>query len=654
MVELTAGIQVLTGYPAADFIGKAPISLARLIHPEDRDRIRQAIAEALAHRRPFAVEYRYLTATQATRWMADQGQGCWDQAGHLQFLDGMLTDITAYKQAEEQLKLLSAASEQSPVSILITDHQGQIQYVNPKFEAITGYTQAEVKGQTPSILKTGHTPAEQYRQLWQTITSGQAWHGELLNKKKNGDLYWETASISPVKDVNGQITHFVSVKEDITLHKEAAELLAYQAHYDLLTDLPNRALALDHLHLAISQAEREHKYVAVFLVDLDNFKTVNESMGHDGGDLLLCHVAQRLRQQIQPGDTLARLGGDEFLVILQGLEDLEQVLPFGHRLLEVVEQPYRLNQGDCYTSASIGVATYPLDSQSTSILLRNADIALHNAKNSGRKHIKCFESGMNLAAQRRHQVANQLRRALACQEFSLMYQPLIDLERGCIAGAEALLRWLNPTLGSVSPTEFIAVAEETGLILALGEWVINQACQQLHQWQDSLHSPFALAINLSPRQFKTPRLADTLAEALDHYQIPSHRLEVEITESLLLDDQPATQALMQRLKQMGLRLSMDDFGTGYSALSYLRRFALDGLKIDRSFIMGLPGDPGLEALVRAIIVMAHELNLKVTAEGIETQEQLEFLQSQGCDYGQGYWFSPALPPEEFYAYAWQQ
>jgi diguanylate cyclase (GGDEF)-like protein/PAS domain S-box-containing protein len=651
MTVLTESIRTLTGYSALDLIENRHLRFTDLICPEDRDRVRREIYTALEEHRPFAIEYRYITAFQEMRWMADRGQGYWDEAGNLQYLDGVLMDITDHKQAEEQLHLLSSACEQSPASIVITDNRGNIQYVNPKFEAITGYSAAEVRGKNPKILKTGHTPPEQYRQLWETITHGKTWTGEFLNQKKNGDYFWETASISPVKDVNGQITHFVAVKEDITAHKETAEMLVYQAHYDLLTDLPNRALAIDHLKLAISQAEREQEYVAVLLIDLDHFKSVNESIGHDVGDLLLCHVAERLKQHIQPGDTLARLGGDEFLIILQGLEDLEQVLPFGQHLLEKIEQPYLLRNIECFSSASIGVAIYPLDSQSASILLRNADIALYNAKNSGRKNIKCFESGMNLRAQRRHQVASQLRRALEFNEFSLVFQPLVDLRRGCIAGAEALLRWQNPTLGWILPGEFIPVAEETGLILPIGDWVIDAACKQLHQWRDSLGDTFSLAINLSSRQFKTARLADTVLEALQRYHIPTHQLELEITESLLLDDQPTTQHLMDRFKAMGVRLSIDDFGTGYSALSYLRRFSLDVLKIDRSFVGDLPENQDLGSLVKAIIFMAHELNLEVIAEGVETKAQMDFLKSQGCDYGQGFWFNQALPPDEFFEYA---
>ena len=654
IIVLTDGIKAITGYSAAEILKNAAPNLTSLIYPKDQDRVRQEIAAALDQRRPFSLEYRYVNAEGEVRWIADHGQGVWNEAGDLECLDGFLMDITEHQQAEKQLRLLSSASEQSPVSVVITDHKGCIQYVNPKFEAVTGYSAAEVKGKNPNILKTGHTSPEQYRQLWRTITSGEIWKGEFLNKKKNGEFFWETASISPVKDRNGQITHYVAVKEDITVHKETAEMLVYQAHYDMLTDLPNRALAIDHLKLAIGQAEREGEFVAVLLIDLDSFKTVNESIGHDVGDLMLCHVAERLKRYIQPGDTLARLGGDEFLIILQGLKGLESVLPFCHQILDAVEHPYLIqNAMECFTSATMGVAIYPIDSTSASILLRNAGIALNNAKSAGRKNVKCFESGMNLAAQRRHQVASQLRRALEFDEFSLVFQPLVDLNRNCVAGAEALLRWHNPTLGSVSPQEFIPIAEETGLILSIGDWVIHTACEQLHQWKDALSDQFALAINLSPSQFRTARLANVIANCLHRYQIPPHQLELEITESLLLDDQPATKLLMQQLKRMGLKIAIDDFGTGYSALSYLRRFSLDVLKIDRSFITDLPDHGDLSALVRAIIFMAHELNLSVIAEGIETEAQLRILQNQGCDYGQGFWFSRALPPEAFLAFAQQ-
>jgi diguanylate cyclase (GGDEF)-like protein/PAS domain S-box-containing protein len=650
MVVMTDGIEYLTGYPAADFIGNAKRSFNSIIHPEDQERVRQVVEDALARHVSFSLEYRIVTADQSIRWFSDSGQGLWNETGKLLFLDGVLLDITEHKKAQEQLTLLSAACDQSPASIVITDHSGNIQYVNPRFEEITGYTLEEVKGKNPRILKTGHTSPKQYQQLWQTISSGKTWYGEFLNRKKNGEYFWETASIAPVKDINGQIAYFVAVKEDITRHKETSELLAYQAQYDLLTELPNRALALDHLQLALSQARRDDEYVALLLVDLDSFKGINETLGHDAGDRLLCQVAKRLKGCIQQGNTVARLGGDEFLVLLQGLEDLGSIGTVANQILTAIQLPYLLDGVECYSSASIGIATYPLDGESPSILLRNADIALYKAKNAGRNGIKFFEAGMNLDAQRRHQIANQLRRALEFDEFYLVYQPALDLQNNCVVGAEALLRWENPSLGNVSPGEFIPVAEETGLIISIGNWVINQACQQAKQWQQILGSNFRLAVNLSPQQFRTPQLISVIRHALARNKLPANYLELEITERLLLDDSPVTQKLMEQLQLMDLRLAIDDFGTGYSALSYLRKFSLNILKIDRSFITDLAEDENLEALVKAIISMAHELELEVIAEGIETEAQLAFLKAQGCDFGQGHLFSRALLPNDFVDY----
>jgi diguanylate cyclase (GGDEF)-like protein/PAS domain S-box-containing protein len=653
MEVMTNGIKGLTGYTASDFVHSSRRTFNSIIHPNDQARVWQTVTNSLAKQTSFSVEYRIIAADRTTRWLSDYGQGLWDETGKLVFLDGILLDITEHRQAKERLTLLSAACDQSPTSIVITNHCGDIQYVNPRFETITGYTAAEVQGKNPRILKTGHTSAEQYRQLWQTITQGNIWYGEFLNRKKNGEYFWETASIAPVKDINGQITHFVAVKEDITRHKETIEMLAYQTQYDLLTELPNRALALDHLQLALSQAQRDSEYVALLLVDLDSFKGVNETLGHDMGDRLLCQVAQRLKSLIQQGNTVARLGGDEFLVLLQGQRDLSNIGRVANQMLIEIERPYLIDGIECYSSASIGISTYPLDGESPGILLRNADIALYKAKNTGRNSIKFFEVGMNLDAQRRHQIANQLRRALEFDEFHLVYQPSLNLHDNCIVGAEALLRWENERLGSVSPGEFIPVAEETGLIIPIGNWVIREVCHQARQWHQLWGNHLRLAVNLSPQQFRSAELVDVIRQTLQDNQLSADHLELEITERLLLDDSAVSQGLMNQLQQMDLRLAIDDFGTGYSALSYLRKFSLDILKIDRSFVTDLPHDENLNALVKAIIGMAHELGLEVIAEGIETREQLSFLKAQGCDYGQGHLFSRALRPDDFLAYVKQ-
>ncbi|HEY9879846.1 MAG TPA: EAL domain-containing protein, partial [Leptolyngbyaceae cyanobacterium] len=646
--EVVVGHCYLLNYPAL----RLPIDSCKrsIIHPDDRDAVEVKVARAIAQRQPFYAEYRCLTTSGDIRWLSDQGQGYWDAAGNLLCLDGVLLDISDRKRAEERLKILSKACEQSPTSIIITDAQGNIEYVNSRFETVTGYSLDEVRGRNPRLLQSGHTPPELYRQLWSTIKSGQAWYGEFHNRTKTGELFWEKAAVSPIKDSQGGITHYIGVKEDITLHKETAEMLAYQTNFDLLTALPNRALAFDRLRQALRQAEKDQEYVALLLVDLDNFKTINETLGHDAGDTLLTEAAQRLQNCLCKSDTAARLGGDEFLLLLPGLSDLAAAGQIAQQVLTRLEQPYYLGVEECFLSASIGIVTYPTDGDSPGVLLRNAEIALYNAKNTGRNTFKFFESGMNQAAQRRRLITSCLRHAQDNQEFHLVYQPFVDLAQGHTVGAEALLRWTSPELGEISPVEFIPIAEETGLISTIGEWVIQQACQEAGSWPTVHGQNLRVAVNLSPRQFRTTQLLTTIITALQASKISPTCLELEITERLLLDDLPATKELMKQFQAMQIRLSIDDFGTGYSALSYLKKFPLNVLKIDRSFVTDLPSNPELMTLVKAIIGMAHELGLKVIAEGVETAEQLAILRAYGCDYGQGYFFSPALQPEAFRAY----
>ncbi|HEY9761906.1 MAG TPA: PAS domain S-box protein, partial [Trichocoleus sp.] len=490
---ISQGIEALTGYPAQDFVGNERRSFASMLHPDDRDAVEVTIARAIARRQPFYAEYRCLTADGEIRWISDQGQGYWDAEGHLLCLDGVLLDISDRKRAEEHLHILSEACEQSPASIMITDAQGNIEYVNSRFEKVTGYTLDEVKGQNPRLLQSGHTSPDLYRQLWATIRAGQAWYGEFHNRTKAGELFWEKAAISPIKDCQGNITHYIGVKEDITLHKETVEMLAYQTNFDLLTALPNRALAFDRLRQALNQAEKDQEYVALLLVDLDNFKTINETLGHDVGDILLAQAAQRLQHCLCKSDTAARLGGDEFLLLLPGLNTLAGVTDLAHEVLVQLERPYYLGSEECFLSASMGIVTYPTDGDSPGVLLRNAEIALYNAKNTGRNAFKFFELGMNQAAQRRHLITSYLRRALDNQEFRLVYQPFVDLTQGHTVGAEALLRWTNPDIGEISPVEFIPVAEETGLISSIGEWVIQQACQEAGNWPTVQNQPLWVA-----------------------------------------------------------------------------------------------------------------------------------------------------------------
>jgi len=650
ILEANASFSELIGYPLSHILGKVDLELNFWADFQQRTLILQMTK---AHQLLQNQEVLFLNHQQELQYILLSSKLItFNQQEAVLLLPKNITD---QKNTEEQLKILSQACEQSPVSIVITDHQGAIHYANPKFAEISGYTLSEVIGQNPRVLKSGETSPEEYQYLWTTITSGKTWHGEFHNRKKNGELYWERASISPIFNTQGVITHFVAVKEDITLRKQQEEQLYFQANFDPVTHLPNRTLAMDRLNQAIEIAYRHHHKTAVMFIDLDRFKAINDTLGHDQGDELLRETGQRLQSCLRKTDTVARLGGDEFLVILPKIKTAVEVAAIARRILNLLRHPLQLDLHEVFVNASIGVAIYPEDGSQNSDLLKNADTAMYAAKADGRNTFKFFTAAMNTTAQNRLQLEYNLRRALINQEFSLAYQPLIHLASGKIIGAESLIRWQSHALGDIPPQQFIPLAEETGLIVELGEWIMREALDQLHQWQTVLGerethlvSPeFCLAINVSPRQLKDMYFFDSVREALAIHQISPHCLELEITEQLLMEQNPDTLKVLQQLQHLGICLSIDDFGTGYSSLSYLRKFKFSVLKIDRSFITELPDHPEDSILVKAIIAMAHQLKLKVIAEGVETAAQMDFLAAQHCDYVQGHFFSPAIAAPEF-------
>jgi len=560
----------------------------------------------------------------------------------------VMRDITERKATEKQLQILSQACEQSPASIIITDVNGDIIYANPKFEEISGYGLEEVVGKNPKILKSGNKTEADYALMWDTLTSGRDWHGEFHNRRKNGDLYWERASISPICNHQGIITHYVAVKEDITKEKQHAAELFHQAHYDHLTGLPNRILAKDRLQQAIESAMRHKHLVGLMFLDLDNFKKVNDTLGHDAGDQLLKEVSERLQRALRQTDTVARLGGDEFLIILDQVSHSRRLTAIAQRLLGVMRQPVNLQGTEFFVYGSIGITVFPDDGFQVDVLLRNADTAMYAAKVAGRNMFRFFTPHMNQAAQKRIVMESQLRQGFSRREFQIFYQPLVHLQSGEIVGAEALMRWHNQQLGNVPPDQFIAIAEEMGFILELGEWALDQVCRQVAHWHRALgNKSFLMAVNVSPRQLKDIYFVSILQEFLAKYQVQPEWLELEITENLMLEESDDLLKNLSDLKEQNIGLSLDDFGTGYSSLNYLRKFNFNSLKIDRCFVELLPEDNNAAGLVRAIIAMAHHLGLKVIAEGIENLAQWEFLRAEGCDYGQGYLFSPAIAAAEW-------
>ncbi|MET0068163.1 MAG: EAL domain-containing protein [Candidatus Thiodiazotropha sp.] len=552
----------------------------------------------------------------------------------------------ATRKAQETIRTLSLAVEQSPVSVVITDPHANIEYVNRGFEQVTGYTSAEVIGKNPRILKSGEVPEKTYREMWKTISIGDSWRGEFRNRRKDGSLYWEQAFISPVKDDAGVIRHFLAVKDDISLEKSHEEMILHQAHYDFLTNLPNRFLALDRLEQLLKASSRTQQQIALLFLDIDDFKKVNDTLGHDVGDELLIQASERLVATIRRQDTVARLGGDEFLVILGGVNpDAASVV--AKHIVESFREPFFLDDQELAMTLSIGIAVYPQDGSSVKNLLRNADIAMYRSKQEGRNTYSYFTESMNREMLRSISIEARLRGAIARDDLTLHYQPIVSLEDGMLIGAEALLRWHDAELGKISPDEFIPVAERSNLISEIGWDVLVKAMAQLVPFRQRYGEGFYISVNVSPPQFHDELLAQRIEAELQARGLPGSALTLEITEGVLLKGDPRVTATLGKLSNSGVRLSMDDFGTGYSSLSYLRRYPFDVLKVDREFIRDLVDDPNDRELVRATIHMAQALGLKVVAEGIELAEQREMLLGWRCDLGQGYLFGKPVDAEEF-------
>lgn len=559
----------------------------------------------------------------------------------------VLRDITQEKNNEQELQLASTAFE-THTAILITDATGKILRINPAFTQITGYSEAEAVGNNPSMLQSGYQGPEFYESFWATIRSTGKWEGEIWNRRKNGEIYPEWQTITAVKNDNGETTHYVATFQDITERKQTQALIEHHAFYDALTNLPNRRMILERMNQELSASRRHQTMGALLFLDLDHFKTLNDSMGHAVGDLLLQQMGERLTKLIRKEDTVARLGGDEFVVLLSNLgSNLQSVTAMATNIAKKIHgrivEPYQLENSVLSFTSSIGITVFPLADDSADDVLKHADAAMYRAKNKGRNTICFYQPSMQAEADQRLMLEKELREALHNDQFVLYYQPQFS-NQGYLVGVEALLRWNHPYRGIVQPGEFIALSEEINLIQPIGIWVIKSALQQYRDWRNSgfFTGHEYIAINVSPKQMQQENFVAKIAELFTSEDLPPQCLKLELTESVLLHDIQDVVTKMNQLKALGVTFSMDDFGTGFSSLSYLKRLPFDQIKIDKTFISDVVSDMNDAAIVETIIAMAEHLNLDVIAEGVETREEFEFLQRKGCRNYQGFYFSTPL------------
>ncbi len=560
-------------------------------------------------------------------------------------------DLSRGRRIEEKMRQAAAVFDNTREGIMLTDAQRKILAVNRAFSAITGYSEAEVVGKTPAVLSSGRHDEPFYRHMWEALEQQGSWEGEIWNRRKNGEVYPEWRSINAIWDEQGRVTNYISVFNDFSALKHSQEQLEHLALHDPLTDLPNRVMFRTRLDHAIERANRDGRQVAVLFLDLDNFKNVNDSLGHPVGDELLEQVAERLRRLIRKEDTLARLGGDEFVVLMEGLRREKQSEVLAGKLIHTLTAPFQLEGHDVYIGASIGIALCPDDGADVDTLVRNADAAMYQAKQSGRNRYHFYTEEMTANALERLLFETQLRRAIELDELLLHYQPQVDARSRGVAGVEALVRWQHPTEGVIPPDRFIPLAEESGLIVPLGEWVLQRACAQAKAWLDDGLEFGRIAVNLAGEQIRQGALLTVLQQTLERTGLPPHRLELEITENFVMGLSPQTLEVLHGVRKLGVMLAIDDFGTGYSSLSYLKRLPIDKLKIDRSFVEDVPDSEDDTAIVRAILALGHNLQFEVVAEGVETTGQRDFLLAEGCHRYQGYLYSRPLPPDQFWDWA---
>ncbi len=622
------------------------LALAELVPEGEREQVAETIARAIAGGAlsdDFTLRGRGKALTRC-HWVGVARKG---PSGEPAGLIATGRDLDQSHKQEQRLRQAAKVFETTTEGVVITDASANIVAVNPAFSAITGYSESEAVGKNPRVLKSHRHDEVFYQELWKSLSEDGIWQGEIWNRRKNGEIYPEWLTVNAVRDGAGNIENYVGVFTDISALKSSQERLQHLAHHDALTGLPNRLLLQDRLQHAIKHADRDRHSLGVLFLDHDHFKNVNDSLGHPVGDQVLKEIAERLVGTVRENDTVARLGGDEFVILLEEVRDTEAVQMVTRKVLDLFEKEIVVEGNDIRLSTSIGVSLYPRDGADAETLLKHADSAMYRAKEKGRNTSQFYTQEISTNAFERYLLETNLRRAVSEQEFTLYYQPQFSLDTGTLAGAEALIRWQHPDLGIVSPTRFIPLAEEIGLIEPIGSWVLRSACAQMKAWFDEGYRDYHIAVNLSGLQIQRGRIVDIVKEVLEETGLEPRLLELEITESFIMRQEERAVEVLDSLRALGVSLAIDDFGTGYSSLTYLKRLPVNKIKIDRSFVKDIPTDANDEAIARAIIVLAHSLQLTVVAEGVETAAQQSFLREQNCDGAQGFLYSEPVPAEVF-------
>ena len=620
------------------------------IHPGDRERVNQAYSESLETRQPYEITHRLQFADGRIKYVHEACETLFDEQGKPLLSRGTVQDVSERQQAEETINLYANVFRYSAEAILITDEANRIVATNPALTELTGYTQAELAGKDPHVLASGLTPEATYQEMWSTLKETGQWQGELFDRRKDGAIYPKWISISVVRDGEGKVKNHIATFVDISARKAAEKHIYQLAHHDPLTGLYNRFSLEERLGQALMQVQREGGQLALLFIDMDRFKVINDTLGHHVGDALLVEIARRLQGVVRDSDIVARIGGDEFVVVLTGIEESMAAMTVAEKIVTNLGVPYEIGEHQLHSTPSVGISLYPEDGRDAEGLMKSADTAMYHAKAQGRNNYQFFTPQMNAAAHERFVLERDLRVALERGEYEVYYQPKIETGSGRVSGVEALIRWNHPHKGMIPPDRFIPIAEETGLIEAIGLWVLDEACRQLALWREQGLGSLKMAVNLSPRQLRDIKLVDGLKQILTKHQIEEGELELEVTETAAMANAEQAIDQMHAIRATGVELAIDDFGTGYSSLAYLKLFPIQTLKLDRTFVRDIEEDENDAAICMATIALAHTLGLTVVAEGVETEAQRDFLASYDCDSLQGYLYSRPLPAAEITEY----